>query len=385
MNSIKKNDYVDYDIQGLVGIRLVEASERDLAAVSKQIGFSPTQLLFEPDIIIQYVDKIPFNNLFLLGLNNAGYSDDGFIILENGRRNGKTKIPFEQVGGNCEIVCETGLGPVPLLIAIINMTLLSKGFISLHASAFVFNQAGILITGWAKAGKTEALFAFTNNGAEYLGDEWIILDSNGQKMYGIPEPIRLWDWHLEFLPQIANNLKLEDRMIFKSIRLLDKLNQWFSKGKARKILPAKLLRKAMPALKRQLNLTIRPSKVFGVEPSSAKPEKIFLLVSHSNNDYQVKPIEPNEIAQRMISSIQYEQLPFMEYYNAFKFAFPEKRNSFIENAQQVQYELLGRALDGKEAYQVNHPYPLSFPKLYDTMRPFCETNSSIASPKQAAA
>ena len=73
----------------------------------------------------------------------------------------------------------------------------------------------------------------------------------------------------------------------------------------------------------------------------------------------------------MISSMMYEQLPFMEHYAAFKFAFPDLRNEFIESAPERQYDILRRALLGKEAYLVRHPYPFSFAELYDKMSPFC--------------
>jgi len=75
---------------------------------------------------------------------------------------------------------------------------------------------------------------------------------------------------------------------------------------------------------------------------------------------------------QMISSIRYELLPFMGHYLAFKFAFPEKSNDFIEQAGELQYDILCRALAGKEAYTVWHQYPFSFHELYERMRPFCE-------------
>jgi hypothetical protein len=35
---------------------------------------------------------------------------------------------------------------------------------------------------------------------------------------------------------------------------------------------------------------------------------------------------------------------------------------------------LCRALAGKEAYEVRHPYPVSFKELYSKMKPLCETS-----------
>jgi hypothetical protein len=52
-----------------------------------------------------------------------------------------------------------------LLISILNLTMLAKGFLPMHASAFTYKNTGVVATGWAKGGKTETLFAFMANGA----------------------------------------------------------------------------------------------------------------------------------------------------------------------------------------------------------------------------
>jgi hypothetical protein len=54
----------------------------------------------------------------------------------------------------------------------------------------------------------------------------------------------------------------------------------------------------------------------------------------------------------------------------FRFAFPEKSNSIIENAETIQRDLLVKLLQGKEAYIVRHPYPFSIAALYEAMRPY---------------
>jgi hypothetical protein len=263
---------------------------------------------------------------------------------------------------------------VPLLLAILNLTMLKKDCVSLHASAFVYNDTGILVTGWSKGGKTETLLSFAAHGARYVGDEWILLSGDGQKMYGIPEIIRLWDWHLENLPHVRRQVKRENLFLFKAIRRLDRLQQKRLQGRLGKILPAKLLREAMPAMKRQLNVRVEPKKIFGDRcgPFVAKPEKVFLSLSHDDPAISVELIDPSVIAKRMIASIRFEQVPFMEQYLSFKFAFPDCKNEFLDNVHELQYDILRRALSGKEAYMVRHPYPIIFEDLYAKMKPFCE-------------
>jgi hypothetical protein len=367
-------NHVDYDIHGLVGIRLLNPSPSDAEAVFKQLGPLQRPLNREPDLIVRFVDHLPVSGLRHLTLNENGFTDDSFFILRSSKKAARVKVAFEQIGSpQCEILCETGLRSVPLLLAIVNLTMLKKDCVPLHASGFVYQNTGIVVTGWAKGGKTETLLSFAAHGGRYVGDEWILLSGDGQKMYGIPEIIRLWDWHLENLPHVRGHVKRENLMMFKAIHALDNFQKNLN-GPFGKMLPVKLLRESMPRIKRQLNVRVEPKIVFGDRfgPFSARPDKIFLGLSHADPSIAVTPLDPAMIAKRMISSIRYEQLPFMEHYLSFKFAFPNRKNEFLDNIHELQYEILRRALSNKEAYEVRHPYPVSFQELYTKMKPYCD-------------
>jgi hypothetical protein len=367
--------HIDYDIHGLVGIRLLDPSPGDAAAVAKQLGPLQGALSREPDIVVRFVKQLATPALRHVALGNNGFTEDGFFILRSKKKAAKAKIAFDQIGKRCEIVCESGLAAVPLLMAILNLTALKKDYVALHASAFVHAGTGVLVTGWAKGGKTEALLAFAAQGAQYVGDEWILLGSDGQQMCGVPENIRLWDWHLDYLPHLRSQMRREERWLFKVIHALDKLQQRAANSRLDRLLPMKMLREALPALKRQLNVVVKPQTIFGDKfgPFAARPEKVFLMASHDAPDIEIEPVDPFVIARRMVASIHYEQLPFIEHYLAFKFAFPDHKNEFLEHAHLLQYGILCRALLGKEAYIVRHPYPVSLPELYESMRPYCET------------
>ena len=81
-----------------------------------------------------------------------------------------------------------GLPAIPLLVPIVNLTALANGALPLHASAFVHRGTGVVATGWSKGGKTEALLAFSANGARYVGDEWVYVAADGSRVSGIPSP-----------------------------------------------------------------------------------------------------------------------------------------------------------------------------------------------------
>ncbi|NIV92211.1 hypothetical protein GWN42_05255 [candidate division KSB1 bacterium] len=368
------NKTIDYDIHGLVGIRLINPTEGDAAAVDRQLGPTRKPLSRKPDILIRFEKQVDLPDFRYLGLH-AGFNDSGYYILRSRKAEAKVRIPFEEIGSKCcEIVCESGLRAVPMLIAILNFTLLKKNCVPLHASAFAYNGTGVLVTGWSKGGKTEAMLSFTHNGAEYVGDEWVILTGDGQKMYGLPEPVTVWDWHMEYLPHIRKKVSRNKSRIFQGVWLLNKMQSIAQKSFLKDSFVGKSLKEALPAFQRQMHVNLPPEKLFGGQTCrlSVKLDKVFFIMSHKSPEITVENGDPADIIERMISSIEYEQLPIKEHYLAYKFAFPDRKNSFLEQGPKIQYELLRSALTGKEAYRVRHPYPVSFPELFKKMSPYCE-------------
>jgi hypothetical protein len=102
----------------------------------------------DPDIVIRFVDSLPVpSRIRYLGVDDAGFTDHAFLVLR-------------------------GLLQVPLLIPILNLTVLGKGTLPLHASAFSYRDTGFVATGWSRSGKPEVLLGFMANGASYVSDEF---------------------------------------------------------------------------------------------------------------------------------------------------------------------------------------------------------------------
>lgn len=366
---------VDFDLHGLAGVRLINATSKDVATVTRQLGPIQAPLDREPDITIRFVEdlKLPAR-LRYLGVNEAAFTDDAFLVLRSKHKSrAKVQIPFQDIGSGCEIICEHAIAAVPLLIAILNLIVLGKGALPMHASAFNYAGKGILATGWAKGGKTETLLAFMAQGATYVGDEWVYLSADGQHMYGIPEPIRLWEWHLQEMPQYWKAVGRGDRARLRSLDILTRsMDRTLDSGIGRGTAPVKMMQRLTPILKRQLSVQLPPRKLFGQEgvgSMKSKPETILFVASHETAEITVRPIDPGEIARRMVFSLQEERLDFMAYYLKFRFAFPEASNALIDNAEAIQRDILGKVLAGKQAFSVGHPYPVSIPALYEAIKP----------------
>ncbi|MEW6404342.1 MAG: hypothetical protein AB1649_21290 [Chloroflexota bacterium] len=367
---------VDYDLHGIVGIRLLNATPKDIAVVTRQLGPIQSLLAREPDIVIRFVDQLrTASRVRYLGLDDVGFTDDAFLVLHTKHHaRVKVQIPFEKIGQQCEIICERGLPAIPLIIPILNITALKNGALPLHASAFNYRDLGIVMTGWSKGGKTETLLAFMANGAEYVGDEWVYLSGDGQRMFGIPQPIRIWDWHLDYLSQYRALLGWSDRTKLRTWRLLaDGMNQVRINGRGRHLFPVNMISRILPLLKKQTHVDWPPEQLFGQSSCSLQgtPDKIFFVASHEAVDVTIQPIDPQIIAQRMVFSLQEEQMKLISYYRKFRFAFPTAANELIEQSESLQRQTLARVLSGKDAYAVYHPYPVPIQSLFDTIRPYC--------------
>lgn len=363
---------VDYDLHGLVRVRLVDAAPGDTAAVDRQLGPIRAPVGGEPDLVVRFVERLATERLRYLGAGEAAFTDDAFLLLRSKyKAPARVRLPLADIGGHCEIVCERGLPAVPLLVPIVNLTVLAKGALPLHASAFVHEGTGVVATGWSKGGKTEALLAFTAKGARYVGDEWVYVSHDGSRVYGIPEPIRLWDWHLRQLPAARALVTGGDRARLRILRLGLLLGERLAGGGALGR-PLRAFHRARPLLERQLHVDVAPERLFpGATAGEAPFDRLFFVMSHESPEVVVEAADPLDVARRMAHSLRYERLDLAACYAMYRFAFPDRESPIFELAEERERRALETAFAGKPTFLVRHPYPVSIPELFDAMSPYC--------------
>jgi hypothetical protein len=361
---------LDYDLHGIAAIRLVDPSAANVAAVTRLLGGALRGPLDrDPDITIRFVDRIRLGSpLRYVGLNDVAFTDDSFFVLRSrGDAVAKVRIPFEQLGETCEIVCERSAGEVPLLVSIVNLTMLGKGFVPLHACAFVYNGTGIVVTGWPRGGKTSALLAFMAAGAEHVADDWVYLDRHGTRMFGLPTPVTLREAHLDAFPQYRSRVPTRERLLLgglgsfgSSLRFVRRLGL-----NDRKTL-AKLARLA----DERRSLEIPPTDLFGpgLCSFSGMPNKVFLTVGHELPDVTVERVSAGPIADRVALVLQHERLQLFAYYLKARFALREAENRLIADAEEIERAALAGALAGKDTYVLYHPMPAPAAGLFEAIR-----------------
>lgn len=361
---------VDFDLHGTVGIRVLGARGEDAAKVERQLGPVRSRLDREPDVTIRFVDRLdPDGPVTYSSWPDTGATADNFYLLQ-GRAGapGRAIVPFQDVGGRCELVCERRLPVVPLLLAIVNFTALAKGLLPLHASAYVLDGRGVLATGWAKGGKTETLLGSVAHGAHYVGDEWVYLSEDGE-MFGVPEPIRLWRWQLRQSPVLWRRVPLRDRTRMSVLNAVSAgatalLRQGADHGAL-----ASVVRRARPVLDRQIYVQVPPARLVGGERMALRGHvgDILFVTSHDEPTIRVDDVEGDEVAERMLASLAEEREPFMAFYRRFCFAFPDRRSDVVERAVSMERDLLHKVLGGRSLAWVRHPYPVDIAALHETV------------------
>ena len=363
---------VGFDLHGLVKVSLIDAEPRDVAAVTRQLGPIRAELDTAADIRIRFVDEIrPASVIRFVGRDQGAFTDDGFLILRaKHKARTRVQIPMDQVGGRCEIICEHGVPAVPLLIPILNLTALTKGVLPLHAAAFDWDGAGVVVTGWSKGGKTETLLGFMLRGARYIADEWCYVAPDGETLFGVPEPVRLWHWQLRQLSALRRHVGWWDRIRLSALAALPRLSDSLPPGLQRSG-PGRALRRLAYLLDQQTNVLLPPEQIFGrqIDSTPGTFSHLLLVMSTESPETTIAPMDPDEVAARMKFSLEFERNPFLEYYQMFRFSFPHLSNPHVEKAAEREQTLLHRAFAGKRAFRVEHPYPAEITELFEAIEP----------------
>lgn len=372
---VHKGQVIEHSVHGLVTIRLEGAPVRIVEAIIGQLGPSQTPCASpstEPDITVSFSEKLSTcGELRLLELNQAAFDDKSFYLLDG--EGHRARIDFSSVGEPCHVECELGINSVPLLLPLVGLRLLRKGYVLLHSAAFVYRGEGILVTGWQKGGKTEMLLSFMQAGARYVSDEWTIVGGEPPRLYGLAGRVKVWDWHLHSLPRYLARIPSTSKYRLRLLWLYRKLMAQPGLSDLKRG-PFGLLHE----LSREAGsvflglVSVSPNVLFAgnVWAGAAPLDRVFLALL-GQDGIEAQPADPSEIARRMVSSLAYERSSLLEAYHKFRFAFPDRSNMLIETAQDREQEILLGALAGKPSYEIRHPYPVSLAAMYAAAASCC--------------
>ena len=347
-----------FDLKGYVKLEVIGAEEKDILLVSKQVGITPTTSKGEEvDITLRFVDRLAPEKMNYLGINQFGFTDKEFYLLNPLTGKTEVQIPLDKIGEKCEIICQRGITSIPLLTEILKISFLQKNILSLHASAVVHNKEGVVVMGWVRGGKTSATLAYIQQGAKFVADDWVLYDLEKDQVFGFPGMLSVSDYNLQQMPNFRSKLKFSKRAYLGGLKLIVRFTAQIAN-----IFQVQQLRKILRKLKDKLRVDLSPDDIFapGDIVKHVSPRKFLLMTSHNQKNIKTQQITANEMTDVFMHANDFDFLQLHETYLAYRFAFPDKKNIHIEERHNVEKQLLKKGLAGKETLRIFHPYPLPF-------------------------
>jgi hypothetical protein len=374
---------VDYDINGLLGLRLRDPVEALARAAARQFDpLRPAPLPGDPDVVISHLDgssgRIVGHRLGDAGDGQHCVFDDTHFALVH--RGSVISVPFDAVGSTCEVRCTPDSGMRKLLIDYVrpalHLSLLSKGALALHSAAASYNGKGLLFAGWAESGKTEAMLGFLQAGASFVSDKWTIVAGDGSSVHNFPTPITVRDWMIDLIPGLRSRLTHTGLL---RARAAAAATSVLKAGGALNKVPGVSEIKGLADLAGRVSVT--HNQLFGdaangsdgwQSATSAPLETVFFLLTSDSQKIQVRPAEAAAVAGRLADCALYERRAFYGLYRRFRYAFPQRGSALIEGARAAEAEMLTHALSSKRIFSVEAPFPFNPAALHEALRPFCD-------------
>jgi hypothetical protein len=351
-----RREVVDFDLHGIIGIRLINPSAADVAAVAQHVGPWELPLSRDPEIVIRFVKHLPLPpGARWVGPGKAAYTQKSFYLVAGDKMG---EIAFDQLDDQIELRCESGGHAIPLLGSLVNLAALRKDVLPLHASAFLYRGHGVVATGWPGGGKTGTMLAFMANGARYIGDDRVFVGSEGSRIFGVPGKIMIRDWHLQEIPEFRAKAAWTEWGWLRLARRIGSVSRWISvSGLGNRSRLGEVTARAARVAERHQHIYMDPRRLFGEEAfaRTGKMDTVLLVVSHQDSAVLVEPVTRDEMVRRMEALQKAEWSEILGYYNRFQFAFPGARSALIEGIGDRQRALLRRALAYAQTYIVCHP------------------------------
>jgi hypothetical protein len=114
---------------------------------------------------------------------------------------------------------------------------------------------------------------------------------------------------------------------------------------------------------------IDPDVLFGSDrrATGVSLDVVYWMVPGDGKSIVVTDADPSDVAARMAVAHHHHRRNLLEAYWRFRYAFPERRNELIDDAEARERQLLGEALAGTRVFRVDHPKPVNLDQLAAAM------------------
>ncbi len=274
----------------------------------------------------------------------VSYDNKGVFIFDE--YNKKLRIDFNNLGSDsCKISSDLNFHPPFFSIFfeyISYIEALKKNKILCHSSSFIYNNKVIVCPAWRNVGKTNLLLNFMNKGANYISDDWCMIDAK-KNIHRIPKRIHLFDYNFVSNPNILNDVK-------PSLKNLITLYKGLMDGKYN------ISETIIKEIKNKLNVRLHPKTLFpsNVTDFSVNINDVFFLKRKNLKNVSIEEIDIDSLVNNLIKVIQFEQYPFRLAYDIHK-SRTGMTNLFLEKESGAYRKISKNAFLESNIYMINTP------------------------------
>jgi hypothetical protein len=369
-----------FNIHDLITIEIENPPLKIRESLNRRFQFFKVdELKCKPNIKVMFVPRIEVEDSvnyigYKVGITAAYTSDrlwlnfpSGTILIKPVQLEYNEQMTQEIY---CEHNVESSVLFNLLLFLFIQELLLTKDATLVHASSVFFNNFGLVFAAWRDTGKTSTIINYLRAGAEYLGDDLVILTGDGSILC---------------IPEYLNISSVE--LIDKHSPARKKLYSWGSIGRRKIKAPLKALGKVLNRIPifpfdglggilieyskpSPLNLVVSLTELF----PQAKIRKVchldyvIFIIRSKRSEISVQSVEKNIIIDKMLSSLIHEEdfnLPSV--YQIIRYAFPEKIR-IMQNREIKFREILEKSFNNKPCYFVQLPQSSNPNKIIQTLQ-----------------
>lgn len=355
---------VDLAAGGRLLLRLVDPAAADRRAIEARLGLSAVDRAQDDDplLTIRYVATLDVGpTLRTVGTDDGAFDERSFVIRAGGRA--VAIVPLERIGQpGAEIVARRGSGVPGRLVSLLNLALLGRGGIALHASAVELDGLGIAACGWSGSGKTEAMLGLMDLGGRFVGDEWTYVHDG--RLVGLPERIRIQDWHAAQLPWLGPRIGRAAAWRMGAAATAQRGGTWL--GRTPRAVPGmRAVARGAGRLGSRRHVDLAVATLFE-EPrraASAALDRIVLLETSTAPGIRAEPVDPLVVAQRLALAHVHHRRELLGWYWQARFAFPDRRNALLDDIEGVERQRLESVFEGRPAVRVEHPHGVDIAEL----------------------
>lgn len=259
------------------------------------------------------------------------------------------RIDFEAAAqGTWKATCDVEFNPHFFAIIMEYMThfqLLRRGSVFCHSSAFRLDGRGILCPAWRNVGKTNLLLQFLQNGAEYVADDWSVVQRDG-RFRCLPKRLNLLYYNFDQFPEMLESVPPDFAALVRFV----------SRAKRGEF---DLNQETLQVMEGQARMRISPYELYNqvMDTTPKGIDEVLLLQRAADTDQPValEKIDHELLVTSLASILEFEQSHFHLAYSVFR-ARSGRRVELLETARSACEEIMTQAFA-----PIAQPYRVTIP------------------------